>query len=180
MKKISIKNMYFFLVGFLILFSVVVGIITRMSYVDDTNVEKHVIEGDSRYLNIINDEVYANHYFNNDIENIEDLTNLADSIVLVSTTSDRTNYNQSILTKVKVLDVLKGNMARKTEYLYVYEPNNFKYNTTYYSLYGYNIMQIDKNYLLFLERLKVPDDYKYKKMKILLINQYQLFIASIL
>lgn len=157
------KKIYFTLMSILILFSLVIAFITRRSYIDNIDVNKHVYDGVNRNLNITNSELYTDAYFDNSVENIEDLEQNSDIIVLVKPTASRINYSQSILTKVEVLDVFKGEQARDLDYIYIYEPSNFIDNNLYSSLSGYNIMQSDKAYIFFLEKLKVPNGYIYKK-----------------
>lgn len=117
----------------------------------------------------------GNFYTNNNGISMNDVYNRSDVVVKVQATDDRSFLYSSILTKVTVLDVFKGDQRLKSSDIYVYEWAQI--DTMYFLQPNgtYNIMNTGDTYYLFLSRLPMPQGYNYtlKEMKIyLLTNVY--------
>ncbi len=121
------------------------------------------------------DTLAGNFYINNNGISMNDVYDRSDVIVKVQATDERSFLYSSILTKVTVLDVYKGDQQLKSGDIYVYEwaqvdaMNFLLLNGTY------NIMNTGDSYYLFLSRLPMPRGYNYtpKEMRTyLLTNVY--------
>jgi hypothetical protein len=155
------NGVYFSFLGIMILLSIGFGIITRISYVQNANVDHYLNNADQYKVSIDEDPQYIEIYFDNIIDNISELEKKSDVIVRVKADVDRLNYMRAILTGTDVLDVYKGNDVKKGEHIYIFEPSNF-FGSTYFVTGGYNIMNPGQEYILFLKHLKIPEGYRYK------------------
>ncbi|GIO86158.1 hypothetical protein J25TS5_30900 [Paenibacillus faecis] len=151
---------YFGLLVTILMVSIVVGIVTSKSFENNLAVQEYTKKSEIR-LNLIEDENLVSTYFNNEIDSLNELIDQSDLILKVKATKNRLNYSQTIKTKVEVMKVYKGaNLEGKHE-IYIYEPSYF-FGPNYLSFGGYNIMQDDGEYIVFLKHLKKPEGYKYK------------------
>lgn len=151
-------KVYYSVIGIVLLVCVTVGIFTRFSYRTDLDIGKNFSQTAGYFLSLDNDEEYANQFFDNNIQNYKELEEKSDLIVRVKPTSDRTLYNQAILSKVEVLQVYKKQNVRIGDFIYIFEPNYFHMDH-YNSLHGYNIMVPDTEYIFFLTKIKSPQGY---------------------
>ena len=92
---------------------------------------------------------------------LDDVYDYADLIVKVKATNDRAFSFQSILTKVVVLEVYKGDQSLKSDEIYVFEWAEIGLLNEVLSREGYNIMNAEDAYYLFLSRRPMPDGYLY-------------------
>lgn len=122
--------------------------------------------------NIDEFEVYTSDYYDTGVEQyfqtdgvtMKDLYDSSDLVVKVRATSERKAKYESMLTKVKVLDVYKGDNALLDQDIYVYEHTNLLYTDEGFKLdisMQCNLMQVDREYYLLLEFFKQPEGYKY-------------------
>ncbi|MDO6657181.1 hypothetical protein [Anaerobacillus sp. 1_MG-2023] len=160
MKKL-IKTLYMVATA-LIIGSIIFGLVTKNSFVenDTTNISK---EYENSIVSLNDNDEFSKKYFNNNIENIDQLIGESDLIVKGQVTNDRILFNQSLKTKIVINQVIKqtsGNVKSGNE-VYVFEPSYFLYDT-YVVEAGYNIMKENEEYILFLKHLDVPKDYEYK------------------
>ena len=105
-----------------------------------------------------------------------DVYDYADLVVKVKATDDRSFSFRSILTKVIITEVYKGDRSVKSDEIYVYEWAEISLLRSY-SPHGpsYNIMNTGDEYYLFLSRRPMPDGYIYTKKdqsEYLLANVY--------
>jgi hypothetical protein len=65
------------------------------------------------------------------------------------------------LSQAQVISVYKGDKSLAEKHIYLYEPSfiDFK-NGFYFAVAGYNMMLIDKEYMVFLNKRKFPEGYK--------------------
>ncbi|MFD2368746.1 hypothetical protein ACFSO0_01840 [Brevibacillus sp. GCM10020057] len=153
------RKFYFAATGIVLLFCATIGIFTRFSYQARMDIGNHFSQTAGYVLSLDDEEEYANQYFDNNIKSFEELENKSDLIVRVKPTSDRTLYNQAILSKVQVLQVYKKQNVRTEDFIYIFEPNYF-HSRQYNALYGYNIMTPDGEYIFFLKKIKAPEGYR--------------------
>lgn len=150
---------YYAAIGIILLFCVAVGIFTRFSYQTRLDIGKNFSQTAGYFLSLDDEEEYSNQFFDNNIKTYQELENKSDLIVRVKPTSDRTLYNQAILSKVQVLQVYKKQNVRTEDFIYIFEPNYF-HSDQYNALYGYNIMIPDGEYIFFLKKIKAPKGYR--------------------
>lgn len=118
----------------------------------------------------------AGDYYNNyDDINFDVLKEDAELIIKVTLTNNREVLKDCILTKVGVSNVIKGKeLINDFKEVYVYEPVSFHYpSKTVSTIGGYNLMKYDKEYILLLKRLKLPDKYnasEKQKLSFMLLN----------
>ncbi len=149
--------------GFILLLVLVcagIGVLTRMSYKPDTELGKYLDQADSLEVAVFNDEEFIDIYYDNDINNLGQLKDKSDLIVKVKPTPERINYLQAVKTRVQVVDAYDTPALQKGDEIYVYEPSAFRFSYT--TTGGYNLMEPEQEYTLFLKKLQVPDGYEYK------------------
>ncbi len=134
-----------------LLFALALGVVTKRSWIDNLDANAQIQAGDTRYLNLSDDEEYERGYLTPDAADEDSLKEVSEYILKVELNGKRINFCQSILSQVKVLQVYKDkDDILPGDEVIVYEPCSFRYDMLYYSLGGYNIMQEGKQYLLFL------------------------------
>ena len=134
-----------------LLFALALGVVTKRSWIDNLDANAQIQAGDTRYLNLSDDEEYERGYLTPDAADEDSLKEVSEYILKVELNGKRINFSQSILSQVKVLQVYKDkDDILPGDEVIVYEPCSFRYDMLYYSLGGYNIMQEGKQYLLFL------------------------------
>lgn len=107
---------------------------------------------------------YGDTYFCEDIHRFNDLYEKADLVVKGKVSGNRELFLQATKTKTELLHVYKGTGVEKGECIYIYEPTTILYGLSYYEcMGGYMLMLDEEEYIMFLQHLKVPDSYKYKK-----------------
>lgn len=156
------KKVYLAFLSIVLLISVGTGVFTRLSFVHNNDVGKHLSEAGEYQVSFLDNENYVNAYFDNKIDNLQQLRDKSDVVVKVKLTPERTQYLQSIRSKVDVLEVYKAMDIKQGDQIYIYEPNSFN-SRSYTSMFGYNIMLPEQEYIFFLRKLKVPEGYQYKR-----------------
>ncbi|MDQ0884717.1 hypothetical protein [Peribacillus sp. V2I11] len=156
------KKIFYISICFFILGAVIFASFTRQSFKDNVH-KSNINQGyKNSYVSIQNDEEFTSLYFNNNINNLDQLIKESDLIVKVKVSNERELYNQAILSKMKVKEVYKNFNDQVNQYFYMFEPNYFNFDT-YMALSGYNILKPTQEYILFLKQLKIPNGYKYEK-----------------
>lgn len=158
------STIYLLLLGAIVILSITFAAFTSASFEDNVTIN-NMIEYEHFYLNVLSpfDEL-TTLYFNNKIESVNDLENLADVIVIgkISSKEPRKNKKQATLTPFDVDRWIKG--ESNTEIIYIYEPSNFHFmiddnSGVFFSTGGYQLMQNNNKYVLFLKHLEVPPNY---------------------
>ncbi|KYH31146.1 hypothetical protein CLTEP_24250 [Clostridium tepidiprofundi DSM 19306] len=115
------------------------------------------------YISTEKDYRSLEYYYKYDIQNLNDLINYSNVVLEVKPLDDGVPVALSILRKSKVLKVLKGNYAK--ELVYIYEPSYFIHTRSYMCIQGYISMKKDKTYILFLQKIKIPENLKRSSLK---------------
>ncbi len=159
------KNKLFnILIIIIIVISIAIGIATRFSYTGEMFLGDFLDKNQGVILvDLETDQEYVDIYFDNNIEDLTELEKNSELIVKVKVHPERKMFIHGIRTKVIVEDVYKSNGINKKDEIYIIEPSSMdNVNHGYTSLGGYNLMEYDKEYILFLKPLEVPEGYKYK------------------
>lgn len=153
-KKLGKIYRRFFLVSLAV--CIIIGIFTKKSYIKDTDVNS--LDKYSKSL-IYTSKSYKSDYFINDINTFDQLDNESDYVLKVKSTKDRKYVNKALLTKCEVIKSYKKKIDKA--YIYIYEPVDvsIKYEL-FISLWGYNFMKPENEYIVFLKDLKLPQGYK--------------------
>ncbi|OAB36709.1 hypothetical protein PMSD_10310 [Paenibacillus macquariensis subsp. defensor] len=154
------SQLYLISLVVLLLSAIFTSIITASSFNNDVDLDNH-LDREDILLNLEESENYISIYFNNKIDSIEELVNQSKFILKVKATKKRTNFSRSIHTAVQVLELYKGDGITTGSEIYIYEPSYF-FGSNYLSFGGYQIMEEGEEYIVFLDHLQVPDNYKYK------------------
>ncbi|SFC42511.1 hypothetical protein [Bacillus sp. UNCCL81] len=155
-----LKHKYTVAILIMMILSIVFGIMTRLSYIDNTDLKEISIKND--YQLSLDEGTFANIYFDNNLRELDHYQQKADAIVKVKLLDERTYKSQSTLSKVIIEESFKNSTLKKGQSIFVYEPSFFLLDR-YQSLAGYNIMEKGTSYILFLEKLKAPVDYNFSK-----------------
>lgn len=142
------KNIVFLFT--LIIVSIIVAVLTRLS-----------ISKELDFLSVIkkleNYPFYTNYPENINLETLEQLEDHCDVIAIVTPTIERKILSDSIITRVQVNNIIKGNI---TDSINVIEPISIYYETnkknnqsSISSTFGYNFMKSDKQYILLLNKI---------------------------
>lgn len=145
----------------LIFFSIVLGLMTRFSFKQEFSAEEILNKGDKYAVSSQEDDRSLAIYFDNNMDDISQIKDKSNVIIKVKVTNDRQNYMRATLSGVDVSEVYKGNGIKKGDHIYIYEPGFF-FRSSYSTEGGYNLMHGDREYILFLKHLKIPEGYKYK------------------
>lgn len=139
------------------------------SFIEDTDINLHINNKDISYESVEYEEDITKSFIKNeDIANLDRLEKISPIIVKakVDDSAKREIYEGTTLTKVIIKEVFKGDLNQDS--MYVFEPFDCynEDNLSYlYSLDGYNIMNEDSEYILFLREIKdsnyTPDDNIY-------------------
>ncbi len=159
------KNKKFFIFIFsLIGISIIIGIKTRVSYVGEMCLVDFLRESQDNIVTQLDMyNPYLDIYFDNEIVNLDELEEKSDLIVKVKTSPERKMFSQGIRTKVTVEELYKSDYVQERDEIYIAEPSYMdNTNKSYMSLGGYNIMECNEEYILFLKYLDIPEGYKYK------------------
>jgi hypothetical protein len=103
----------------------------------------------------------------NGIKNVsfQELLHSSTLVVKVEASDERELQYNTVLTKVKILDVYFGDKSLIDNNIYIYEPiviNPYKYNKFIMFYEGYVLMKPKKEYYLFLFKESQPQGYIYK------------------
>ena len=155
--KRFIKIMYITM-GLLIIITLCLGLLTKKSFKkSSTDLESY---RDSEVS--LSDSESIDGYFDNDIDDYDELFDKSDLVVVGKVAGKREMYNQAIKAEFKVDKIIKnGPAAQLSESIYVFEPSSFHFDS-YDVVSGYNVMLDNTDYILFLKHLEVPDGYTYK------------------
>ena len=141
-----------------IMFVLGAAILTRLSY---TN-------GKDRYINEVDD--FSVGIFLPDEEkvkvrsNLNKLENESDLIIKANMTSRVQELEEYTLSEVKIIEVYKGDPSLVGEKIKIYEPAIFiYYHQQYSSTDFYNLMDVNREYILFLKPLNYPKELNIKK-----------------
>ncbi|WML37964.1 hypothetical protein RCG19_11965 [Neobacillus sp. OS1-2] len=156
----TIKIIYFISI-LLIVTAIIFGIKTKNSF-KETKITLNSNEFKNANVSLHEEKPQIN-YFNNGIKNYTELVNESDLIVTGTIDGQRKEYSAAIKTEFKINNVLenKSLVTNLPEKIYVFEPSYFNFDT-YFIQNGYNIMQDNHEYILFLNHLKAPENYNYK------------------
>lgn len=150
-----IKNKKFTVLIFLfIILSFIIAILTRISINEESNLSE-VLQKLNNY------PFYPNYEEDIKMESFKELQEDSDIIAIVTPTGDSVILGDSVITKVKVDNILKGECE---EYLNIIEPVSLFYenveegNLSYVSsINGYNFMKQNKEYIVLLNKANNVD-----------------------
>ncbi len=150
-----IKNKKFTVLIFLfIILSFIIAILTRISINEESNLSE-VLQKLNNY------QFYPNYEEDIKMESFKELQEESDIIAIVTPTGDSVILGDSVITKVKVDNILKGECE---EYLNIIEPVSLFYenveegNLSYVSsINGYNFMKQNKEYIVLLNKANNVD-----------------------
>ena len=150
-----IKNKKFTVLIFLfIILSFIIAILTRISINEESNLSE-VLQKLNNY------PFYPNYEEDIKMESFKELQEESDIIAIVTPTGDSVILGDSVITKVKVDNILKGECE---EYLNIIEPVSLFYenveegNLSYVSsINGYNFMKQNKEYIVLLNKANNVD-----------------------
>lgn len=150
-----IKNKKFTVLIFLfIILSFIIAILTRISINEESNLSE-VLQKLNNYT------FYPNYEEDIKMESFKELQEESDIIAIVTPTGDSVILGDSVITKVKVDNILKGECE---EYLNIIEPVSLFYenveegNLSYVSsINGYNFMNQNKEYIVLLNKANNVD-----------------------
>jgi hypothetical protein len=157
--KKSIKIIYL-INTLLVIGAVVFGYFTKLSF-KETKIELNSEQKNNAHVSLIEEPTV--NYFNNDIKNLTELVDTSNLIIVGNVIGERQSYKGAIKTKIKVKSIIenKSLLNEVPDEIFVYEPSYFNFDT-YISQEGYNLMQNNKEYILFLKHLEAPKGYDYK------------------
>lgn len=106
------------------------------------------------------------------VNTVEELEESSVLIIRCQPEKDRLVRENNVLTKVKVLEVIKGDKTIENKEIDVFEPISFMIRTkAVIANKGYNYMQDGKEYLLFLKKRKLIDGYKEQDSAFILTDE---------
>jgi hypothetical protein len=154
----------------------VMGLQTRKSFVDDVEIGNYLNQEELKFS--IRDDVSditQSFVDMESIKSVEDLEEVSPIIVKVKVNKEasRKMYSDDTLTTVEVLEVMKGQVDKKE--ILVFEPidiNHLEGADYVNSTDGYNWMNDDEEYILYLRPLKAAN---YSKDKIVYLPTTTLF-----
>lgn len=149
----------------LFIIAICFGIITKKSF-KETKIDLESAQMNNAYVSM-NEESFVD-YFENNIEDLSELISASDLIIIGNADGERQSYRGAVKTKIKVNTIIenKSLVADLPNEIFIYEPNNFHFDT-YMSMEGYNLMQNNKDYILFLRHIEAPMGYNYKNDEII-------------
>lgn len=159
MKKFS--KIIYVLIIILIIGAITFGIYTKKSFKETKlNLDSNKISNAS--LSLDEEPLDDVSYFNNKIKDLSELLDTSDLIIVGHVIGERELYANAVKTKIKIDTVIRNkSLIDKPSEIFIFEPSYFNFNT--YISNGYNLMQNNKEYILFLKHLEVPQGYDYKK-----------------
>ncbi|MBO8170240.1 MAG: hypothetical protein H0Z35_13855 [Thermoanaerobacteraceae bacterium] len=139
---------------FIIIIAILGALFTRLSYKDYAADAAEKIGGFRVLLSGIDLE-------NNDWKSFQQLKKEAEYVLKIKKIGESKYQYQTVLSKVQVINVYKGDQSLVGKYIYIYEPSFFDFkNKFYFVTGGYNIMLSNKEYIVFLNKRKFPEGYK--------------------
>lgn len=164
----KLRKFIWIIIIIILLSMIMLAFNVRQSFVKDTDINLYI--NDKNILCTIlehQEDITKDFIKNEEISKLEQLEKMSPVIVKVKVDSDspREIYEEATLTKVKVKEVFKGNLDKDS--IYVFEPFYILTDTPIIinSLDGYNLMNTDSEYILFLRDMKdsnyTPDDTIY-------------------
>lgn len=154
------SKIFIVLITIIILSAIGASILTKESFIDDLSIDN--IENYYDYNVNLYPDIKDTPYFNNNLVDFEELVDSSELVIRAKMIKTSEKVSQATLTKVYVEEVLKGKLH--TNEILLYEPAYFwsyiddPYTGTYLTG-GYQLMQKDKEYVLFLQSLKSPKRY---------------------
>lgn len=185
------KKKWLIFISCFILVGVVIALVYRITLPSDVvTVEMFSnytvsIQQESSY-----DEQYPLGIIGTNYNTFSEMDENSELIVDVKVSGERISTQDSIFTKVYVNRVYKGDKELEGTEVYVYEPFSFTRSYDHIFSYSYNLMQDDRNYILFLQSLeslqKFPEGYiksDLEEKSYLLVNsifsKYELTEANV-
>lgn len=164
----KLRRFIWIIIIIILLAMIMLAFNVRQSFVKDTDINLYI--NDKNILCTIlehQEDITKDFIKNEEISKLEQLEKMSPVIVKVKVDSDspREIYEEATLTKVKVKEVFKGNLDKES--IYVFEPFYILTDPPIIinSLDGYNLMNTDSEYILFLRDMKdsnyTPDDTIY-------------------
>lgn len=153
-KVFAMKNRIIFLWVGMMALCVILGLFTRASYTDFSSsgingIKAFKFGGDSFSLE------------STQCNSMEELAEISELIVRVRLMDDRKFLHLTILSKVDVIDVYKGDKLLKGKSIYIYEPAFINSRSKlYFAISGYSIMKKNSEYVLFLNKKVFPEGYR--------------------
>lgn len=142
------------------------GCEVKKSFADDTDVRKYLESADLSFVSnpypySTKNDAFADY---NDIKGYEDLDRVSPVIIKAHTEAGlkRQIYYQCVLSQASVDEVYKGNTLCEGDIIDIFEPFNLSSEHKIVSDDGYNLMNDEEEYILFLLPLK---DSNYSKQK---------------
>lgn len=147
------KHTKFLIILFLIIISsLLIGIKTKKSF-DFSKIENFDINSYTIYSSKELESYYSK------ITDYDDLFQQSDLILKISMTDSIEIVTRCTLSEVKVLSVLKGDLAE--DEIYIYEPYIVRTNNSSVLTYtGYLPMRANEEYIVCLKSIEVPEGYK--------------------
>ncbi|SFD02981.1 hypothetical protein [Clostridium uliginosum] len=145
--------------------SVLVAIKTKSSYIDDINFNQ--LRANASLLNFIVSPSLKKDDISGSIKNLPELEDLSNVIAKIKVSNEREYKSKTLLTKCKIDELYKNDgTLSKDEYIYIYEPASytFVYNS-FKATNGYNYMKSDNEYIVFLNSLNAPKNYKKSEVE---------------
>ncbi len=156
--------------------SVIIGIITRNSFID--NLEQRKYMNGSYEIQIAPD--LNNVYYSGYVDNIDDIEEISDVIIRakVKSNTDRKYNSGMTITNLDVLEIYKGEI--ETEDIYIIEPICYLNEAGFISsIMGYYWMNDNDEYILFLDKHKDAHLGDYDDIYIFTTIQYSKFNLSV-
>lgn len=145
----------------LITFSLILAIYTKKSFINDIEFEN--LKLNSSRLNFIIAPSPDKNYVSGTLKTLEQLEDSSTLISKIKVTNNREYKCKTLLTKCKIEKVFKHSNNIEDEYIYIYEPASFNfYYNSFKAVNGYNYMQTNDEYIVFLKELDMPNNYKKK------------------
>lgn len=153
------KASFIFISSSVFIGMVVLGVLTRRSYINDININSYINDKNINFSTSKYEEDITKVFTKfEDLSTLEDLEEVSPIIVKVKVESElpRNRYYLTTLTTVRILEVLKGDINK--DLISIFEPidvtNIIDSNDVVTSLDGYNWLKEGNEYILFLRSLK--------------------------
>lgn len=160
MKKNKSILLYPLFLFFLLSLAVFIGIKTNYSYINDISLE--YLKSNSSSLNFTIVPYIGKELIDEKISTITDLENNSDLVAKIEVSEERIFKTKTLLTKCKIKKIYKSkNDLSENDYIYIYEPANYTFSyKSFNSTNGYNYMKTNNEYIVFLNNLNTPTNYK--------------------
>lgn len=153
------KNYFKCCIGVLALI-LLLSIVVRFSFKGYKTVEELINNEDIKNYSVTIDDDYTDTFC--DINDYKELKNISSVIAKIKVCGNRELYfNDAIKTKVNIEKIYKGNI-KENEKIVIFEPATISYcvDNAYVSTEGYQLMEDDEEYYVFLQSLKCAKGYK--------------------